>query len=173
VVTDTSPDYGPNNDEIPVNDTRTRESNRLGKIVSTQSLPQIDSSLFAKRGNHFAGVCIECIQIVHHPGKDTAVLSVTPEGQSARWLTAVDTGIELPPQLTGRGVQRDDFLRGGICEESAPDDDRIRFQTALFGGIKRPGLFKPVYVRSVDLRKLRVVIALNLSAIHGPVCTVR
>src|SRR5260370_22086384 len=97
------------------------------------------------------------------------MLAVTPEGQSARRLTAVYTGIKLPPQLTCRGVQRDHFLRGCIREESAPDDDRTRFQATLFAGIKRPCLFKPLYIPPIDLLKRSAMITLDLSAIHRPV----
>ena len=74
------------------------------------------------------------------------MLPITPEGQPTRRLTAVYPGIKLPQQLTGRGLQRDHFLRGGIGEESASDDDRIRFQTTLFGGIKLPRLLQPMYI---------------------------
>ena len=97
------------------------------------------------------------------------MLAVAPVGQPTRWLTAVYPGVKFPEELTGRGLECDHFLRGCIREESAPDDDRICFQTALFGGIKLPCLFEAVYVAPIDLRKRRVMITLDLSAIYGPV----
>ena len=101
------------------------------------------------------------------------MLAVAPVGQPTRWLTAVYPGIKFPEQLAGRGVERDHFLRGCIGEESAPDDDRICFQTTLFGGIKLPCLFEPMHIAAIDLRKRRVMITLYLPSINGPICTMR
>ena len=67
--------------------------------------------------------------------------AVSPVGETARRLLAGQTGIKFPEKRTGRGFERNHFLRGGIGEESPPDDDRACFQTALFGRIVLPRLF--------------------------------
>ncbi len=84
----------------------------------------------------------------------------------------MQAGIELPEKLPGRGLERDHLLRGRVGKENPPDDDRIRFQTTFFGGIKLPCLLKPLYIAAIYLRKRRVVITFGLSAVYGPISTV-
>src|SRR5579863_7715708 len=78
-----------NNDQVLVNDAWCGEGDRLKKIVSPQALPQIDSSLLAKRGNYLSGLRIERIKIVHHSCQNAAVLAVAPIGKPTRRLGAV------------------------------------------------------------------------------------
>ena len=78
---------------------------------------------------------------MRYAGQDSTMLAVSPIGETAGRLLAGYPGVKFPEKLTGRGLERNHFLRGGIGEESPPDNDRACFQTALFGRIELPCLF--------------------------------
>src|SRR5258708_2987941 len=141
-----------NDNQILVNDAWCGEGDGLKKIVSPQALPQIDSSLLAKRGNHFAGRRIERIKIVHHSSQNAAMLAVAPIGKPTRRLGAVYPGVKFPQQLTVGGVKRNHLLRRGVGKQSPPYNDRACLQSALFGSIELPCFFEPLYVATIDLR---------------------
>ena len=88
-------------DQILVNDAGAGEVDGLSKVISAQSLAQIDSSLLAKGGNDFARLCIERVEIMRYAGQDSTMLAVSPVGETAGRLLAGHPGIKFPEKLTG------------------------------------------------------------------------
>ena len=86
----------PDNDQILIDDAGTGEVYRLREVVSPQILPQIDSSLFAKTEDGFAGVCIERIEVMRHASQHAAVPAIRPIGNASRGLRAAYAGFEFP-----------------------------------------------------------------------------
>ena len=112
------------NDQIFVDHPRAGEGDVLRTVIAAETFPQVDSAGFSKLANRFAGGCIERIEIIHHAGKNAALLAIGPVEKTAGRRGAENSGVEFPKQLAGGGVEGDHFL--GRCKgiKNTPDDDR-------------------------------------------------
>src|SRR5689334_10573274 len=82
--------FAAHNDEVLVDDPRSRKRDRLNLVIAPQILSEIDSSFLAKRRNGPAGLGIERIKVVHYTCENPAFVSVSPVGDSACWLFRLD-----------------------------------------------------------------------------------
>ena len=92
-----------------------------------------------KEGIGFAGRGIECVNKIHHTGKDAFVVAIAPISQAAIGLGPTNARVKFPEKFSGGGVQGKNFLRGSNAVQNAVDNDGVRLQAALFTGIKTPG----------------------------------
>src|SRR5882757_10401680 len=74
--------FAAHDDEVLVDDARSRKRDRLNLVVAPQILSQVDPSFLAKRRNGSAGLGIERIEVVHYTREDPAFFSVSPVGDS-------------------------------------------------------------------------------------------
>ena len=56
-----------------------------------------------------------------------------------------------------------------IAEEDASDDQRIGFEIAFFSRVELPGDLELGHIRAVDERERRVVLAVDIAVVSGPV----
>src|SRR5882757_8903780 len=82
--------FAAHNDEVLVDDARSRKRDRLNLVIARQILSEVDSSFLAKRKNGSAGLGIERIEVVHYARKNPALFSVRPVGRPACWLFRLD-----------------------------------------------------------------------------------
>ena len=159
-------------DQVFVDDARGGERDGLLEVVAAtilgEALAQIDAATLAKRRHGGSGARIEAVEKVHDAGEDALLAAVGPVGEAARWLRTGDSGVELPFELAGGGVEGDHLLRGGVGIKGAADDQRIVLQAALFAGIEAPCQGEPMDVAAIDLRQAGVVIAVGSAAIGRP-----
>src|SRR2546425_6045566 len=94
---------------------------------------------------------------MHDSDENPLVFLTGPIGQAAVRLRAIDAGVEFPEELAGRGVQREDVLRGRDAVENSTDNDRAGLKAALLAGVERPRDFKLLYIAAIDLSLRRVV----------------
>ena len=117
------------------------------------------------------------VDAIAHEVEDALSLRPLPVHQAAvpeshDDAVVVPGWIERPDLLAGRGVQRDRLQAGRRHVHDAVHHDRIHVHRgSLIGvaGLVLPRALEPMDVGRVNLRQRRVLVALLVAAIHGPV----
>jgi hypothetical protein len=84
-------------------------------------------------------------------------------------VLCLDPGIELPKQLSRGSIESDYLFRGCIGVEDPPNDQRICLDYAFFTGVVGPLHLELRHIVPVDLGQGRIVLALDLPSIDGPI----
>ena len=79
-------------------------------------------------------------------------MAVAPISEAAIGLRSVNTSIEFPEELSGGGVEREDFLRGRDSIQNAIHHDRTSLQSSFLSRVESPRDLKILDVAAVDLR---------------------
>src|SRR5215470_2013885 len=113
-------------DQILEDRARTSEIDGIcGGGFAAEIFAEVDAPVAAEAGNGFAGRGIERVEIVEHADENARLFSLgrLPQGQTTIGLRANNSGIELPKEFPGGGIEREDFLRGADAVKDAVDDD--------------------------------------------------
>ena len=74
-------------------------------------------------------------------------------------------GVERPEMRAGRGVDREDLLRGRVAEQHVANDQRLRLQRAGLAGVVGPRQLELLDVAAIDLLQRRVADLLRAAAV--------
>ena len=130
---------------------------------------EIDAAVFAKVEDGFTGGWVERVEEVQHARKKPGVLAVGPVCEASRRLAVFDSGVESPEQFASGAIEGDDFSGEGIAEEHATDYKGIGFQVAFFSRVELPGNLELGNIGAINERERRVVLAVDITVVSGPV----
>ena len=145
--------------------------------IHAQILPEIDEPGLAERRDELAGLRVQRVDAIAHEMENPLSLRALPVHQAA--VPQTDDGavvvpgwIERPDLFAGRRVQRH-RLQAGRVTYITPFTT-IGFTCIVDRSFASPVLYipralEPVDVGRVNLRQRRVLVALLVAAIHGPV----
>ena len=157
--------------QVFINDGGAGHEDRLIRGIAAEVLAEIDATVFAESRDRLARVRVERIDEVHYADENPALLAIGPVGEAAIGLRAFDTGVELPQELAGRGIEGKDFLRGRDSVEDSVDLDGARLQASEFLGVKAPRNAELFHVFAIDLGNRGEVIVVGRSSVEGPIVT--
>src|SRR5213592_810201 len=156
--------------QIFVNDRWAGQGNRLsGGRFAAKIFAEVDAAFFRKRWDRPASRDVQSVEEIHHAHKNALVVAVGPIGQTAIWLRASNSRVELPKELAGRGIQRENLLRRRDSIKDSRDDNGAGLKAAFFLRVEAPCNGKALDVAAIDLGEAGIVIVLRRAAICRPV----
>src|SRR5205807_771402 len=145
------------------------ERDGLLVVGLAKAFAEVDAAVVAEGVDGLAGGGIEAVEEVHDAGEEALLVTIEKPREAAGGLVAAYAGVECPLDLAGGGVEGDDFLRGRVAVERSVDDEGIGLKASLLAGVVDPGLAELADVGAVDLAKGRVVVAVEIAVVGGPV----
>ncbi len=158
------------NQQVFVDDAGTGEDNRLLFGIAAESFAQIDAAILAEFRGGFAGARIEGVDKTLHGGEQARLPAIGPIDERAIGAASGDSGIELPEQFAGGGIERDHLVPRRQAEEDAVDHDGLGLRIAgAIGGIVAPGHAQPADVGAIDLPQGGIPDVRGTAAVRGPI----
>ena len=170
-------DAGRDDQHVLEHRARRRHLDHCRRRIDAEVLPEIDEAIGAERGDESAGLRVHRVDAVAHEMENALATGPFPVDDAAvaqpdDVAVVVFRRVESPDLLARRGVQRHSLEARRRDVHHPVDHDRVRVhRRALIGvaGLIFPGAFETMHVGRMDLSQWRVLIALRITAVDGPV----